>query len=171
MKFREVLDIMIEKDISDIFIRVNGKLKGRICSRVELIQDNLFGESEVEQMIKEIMDDEERKKLKARRGYEFTYWYKDNWRFRIGAFYQRNTPALVARKIDLRIPSFSELNLPAQILEGFCSQRRGMILLTGITGSGKSTTIASMIQYLNDNFGYHILTIEEPVEFTFGDNK
>lgn len=173
MKFKEILDAMIEKQISDIFIRVNGCLRGRIYSKVEVIEKSLFSETEVDQIIKDITKDrdKDREKLKTHKGCEFTYWYRDVWRFRVGIFYQRNTPALVIRKIDLRIPTFSELNLPADVLEKFCRQKRGIILLTGITGSGKSTTIASMIQYINNHFGYHILTIEEPIEFTFEDNK
>lgn len=171
MTFKEILDIMIEKNASDIFIRSNGKLRGRIYSKVVAISEEIVKAEHVEKIIKEIARDEDKEKLKTKKGCEFTYWYRDFWRFRVGVFYQRNALALVVRKIDLRIPSFEELNLPGDLLEKFCREKRGIIFLTGITGSGKSTTIASMMQYINNNFGRHILTIEEPIEFTFEDNK
>jgi len=170
MDFKGILDLMIEKNASDVFLRASSVLRGRVCSRVEVLKDSLFTPADIEKIIKEITTDKDKEKLKNNRGCEFAYWYKTSWRFRIGAFYQRNTPALVIRKIDLNIPSFTELNLPKEVLERFCSEKRGMILLTGITGSGKSTTIAGMINYINNNFGRHILTVEEPIEFTFKDS-
>ena len=171
MTFKEVLDIMIKKDASDIFIRAGGALKGRIYSKVETISEKIVSEDDVGKIIKEITRESDKEKLRSQKGCEFTYWYKDFWRFRVGVFYQRSTLALVVRKIDLRIPSFEELNLPAELLKKFCGERRGIVFLTGITGSGKSTTIASMIDYINSNFGRHIFTIEEPIEFTFEDKK
>ncbi|MEI8350413.1 MAG: PilT/PilU family type 4a pilus ATPase [Candidatus Omnitrophota bacterium] len=171
MNFKDILDIMIEKDLSDVFLRANSNLRGRLYSNVQVVKDDVLSVDEIEEIIKDITKETDREKLEKARGCEFTYWYRDNWRFRVGVFYQRNSIALVIRKIDLRIPSFDKLNLPTAVLEKFCRERRGMILMTGITGSGKSTTIASMIEYINQNFGRHILTIEEPIEFTFTDKK
>jgi len=170
MNFKEILEIMISQNISDIFIRANSNVRGRIYTEVKVIKDVVLSVDDVEKIVKDITNESQREKLKLNRGCEFTYWYKDYWRFRIGLFYQRNTLALVARKIDLHIPNFEKLNLPTKLLEGFCRESRGMILLTGITGSGKSTTIASMMQYINNHYGRHMLTIEEPIEFTFEDN-
>jgi len=171
MNFKKIVELMIEKNASDVFIRINSNLRARINTQVEVVADDIFSTNNVEQIINEITSDDYKEKLKVQRGCEFTYWYKEYWRFRVGIFYQRNTPSLVVRKIDLRIPSFEELNLPSELLAKFSKDRRGIILLTGITGSGKSTTIASMIQYINDNLKRHILTIEEPIEFTFEDKK
>lgn len=171
MVFKEILDIMIEKKVSDVFIRANGSLKGRVYSRVETISDRLISEDNIIRMVNEITRESDKARLRSQRGCEFTYWYKDSWRFRVGVFYQRGTLALVVRKIDLRIPTFEELNLPDKLLKKLCRERRGLIFLTGITGSGKSTTIASMIEHINNNFGRHIFTIEEPIEFTFNDKK
>lgn len=169
MKFEEILDVMIEKDVSDVFVRVNGNFKGRIHTQVKTIKEKVFSADDIERIVQSITGEKDREKLSLHRGCDLAYWYKDFWRFRVGIFYQRNTPSLVIRKIDLRIPSFEELSLPSDVLEKFCGEKRGIVLLTGITGSGKSTTIASMIQYINNNFGRHILTIEEPIEFTFED--
>lgn len=171
MNFREILETMIEKDISDVFIRTNSPLRGRRYSQVEMLKDELFTIEDVERLIQEITKEKDRENLRLHRSAEFVIWFKEFWRFRVGIFYQRNTIAAVIRKIDLRVPSFDSLNLPADVLGKFCKERRGMILVTGITGSGKSTAIASMIEYINENLGRHILTVEEPIEFTFVDKK
>jgi len=160
---------MIEKDISDIFIRVKSPLKGRIYSNLEVIREEVFSIDDVKGIVNDMTKGIDKKNLEIKRGCEFTCWYKESWRFRVGIFYQRNTPALVIRKIDLRISDFKSLNLPNKVLESFSMEKRGIILLTGITGSGKSTTIASMINHINNHSGRHILTIEEPIEFTFKD--
>ncbi|MFH1504693.1 MAG: PilT/PilU family type 4a pilus ATPase [Candidatus Omnitrophota bacterium] len=171
MKFNEILNVMIEKNISDMFVRANCNLRGRVNTRVEVINESIFSVEDINEIVEDIATDVQRQRLKANRACEFTYWYKDCWRFRLGIFYQRNTISLAIRKIDLRIPSFEKLNLPTDILKKFAEEKRGIILLTGITGSGKSTTIAGMINYINNSFKRHILTVEEPIEFTFYDNK
>jgi twitching motility protein PilT len=171
MNIKQILDTMIEKDLSDVFVRANSPLRGRRYNQVEIVGTEILTVENMEKVVNEIANQREKEKLAENRACEFTQWYKDNWRFRIGIFYQRNSLAAVMRKIDLRIPTFDKLNLPGAVLEKFCQQRRGMILLTGITGSGKSTTIASMIEFINQNYKRHILTVEEPIEFTFNDKK
>ena len=171
MDLKEILELMIEKNASDAFIRSNSPLKARIASFVETVGDKEFRVQDIEKIVEGMTREKEREDLLMNRSCEFAIWYRDNWRFRVGVFYQRNTPAIVIRKIDLEVPKFSELGLPSSELEKFCQERRGIVLLTGVTGSGKSTTIASMIQYMNDNFARHILTVEEPIEFTFSDKK
>ena len=170
MKFENVLDLMIAKKCSDAFIRVNSDIRARIFTEVKSISEQVLTSKDVNEMVNHIMTVKDKEKLRIDRACEFALYYQEFWRFRVSVFYQRDTPALVIRKIDLRIPTFDELSLPVKVLEDFCKKRRGMVILTGITGSGKSTTIASMIQYINNNFGRHILTIEEPIEFTFKDN-
>ena len=110
---------MIEKEISDIFIRANSNLRGRRFSLVEVINDNVFSVEDVDNIVKDITSDRDKALLKQNKACEFTYWYKENWRFRVGIFYQRNTLSLVMRKIDLRIPTFEQLNLPVSVLEKF----------------------------------------------------
>jgi len=92
-------------------------------------------------------------------------------RFRVNIFMQRNYPAIVIRNIYPKVPGLEELNLPAEVLKKLATELRGLVLLTGATGSGKSTTIASMIEYINNNSNKHILTIEEPIEFVFEDKN
>ncbi|MCM8832180.1 MAG: PilT/PilU family type 4a pilus ATPase [Candidatus Omnitrophica bacterium] len=171
MKLSEILEIQIKKNISDMFIRANSLLKGRIYSQVEIVENKKLSCNDVEEILNELMHGKDKSILETKKSLEFTLWYAKDWRFRVGVFFQRNTPAIVIRKIDLKIPTFEQLNLPFGVLEKFCQERRGLILLTGTTGSGKSTTIASMIEYMNQNYKKHIVTIEEPIEFTFEDKK
>ncbi|MCF7872753.1 MAG: PilT/PilU family type 4a pilus ATPase [Candidatus Omnitrophica bacterium] len=171
MDIDNMFETMIEKNSSDLFIRAGSPLKARIDNKVTSIGDREIKLEEVNNLIKKLPDTQAKEDLKSKKNCEFTLWYKGDWRFRISIFFQRNTPAIVIRKINLKFNSFKELNLPAEILTNLSNQRRGMVLLTGATGSGKSTTIATMLEYINNNLGYHILTIEEPVEFTFKDNQ
>ena len=88
------------------------------------------------------------------------------WRFRVNVLQQLGHVGMVARRVNNWIPSFEGLNLPP-IMEELCKFDQGMILLAGVTGSGKSTTIASMLNYINHHYRKHILTLEDPIEFTF----
>ncbi len=171
MNFKEILDAGIKVNASDVFVKVGCTLRGRVNLDVKTIKDHVFTEKDVENIVSEILDDPKKKVLEEKRGYDFGVNYGDRWRFRVAIFYQRYAFSIVIRKIDLEIPSFDELNLPASTLEKFCREQQGLILLTGMTGSGKSTAIASMIKYIDRNLGKHILTIEEPIEFTFEDDK
>ena len=171
VNFKDILDLMIETKASDLFIRSGGPLRARIYTEVKIVGDEVLSTEDADSIISEMLDDKKRDALKNDKSCEFAVWHGDRWRFRVGVFYQRNTLAAVIRKIDLNVPTFEELSLPDKVLGKFCNERRGLILLTGITGSGKSTTIASMIEYINNNFGRHILTIEEPIEFIFSDKK
>ena len=169
MQLNEMLDKMIEVKASDIFIRAGSPLRGRINTYVEPIAAEVLTKENIEALVKEMTDERAKKALESERSCEFAFYYKDRWRFRVGVFYQRDSLAFVIRKIDLQVPKFESLNLPPKVLEKFCLERRGILLLTGITGSGKSTTIASMIEYMNERYPKHILAIEEPIEFTFKD--
>jgi twitching motility protein PilT len=93
-----------------------------------------------------------------------------NWRFRVNLFKQLGIPGMVARKIEQNIPNFEGLYLPP-VIEDLCKYDQGMVLLAGVTGSGKSTTIASMLDWVNRNERVHILTIEDPIEFVFNQDK
>ncbi|MDD5237281.1 MAG: PilT/PilU family type 4a pilus ATPase, partial [Candidatus Omnitrophica bacterium] len=91
-------------------------------------------------------------------------------RFRVSIFMQCNLPAMVIRNIRSQVQTFEELGLPAQVLKKLSLEKRGLVLLTGSAGSGKSTTLAAMIEHINNNAQKHILTVEEPIEYTFKEN-
>jgi len=171
MTFKDIFEAMIAHKASDAFLAPGASLRARVYSEVRTIGDRVFTGKEMEKFVDEIADEAAKALLAENKSCEIGVNYKDRWRFRIGIFYQRDTLSIILRKIDLDIPGFEDLNLPSEALGKLCGERRGLILLTGLTGSGKSTAIASMIEYINKSFGRHVMTIEEPIEFTFRDKK
>ncbi len=125
----------------------------------------------MERLLFPIMSEHHRKILEETGGADFAHIVgNDEQRFRVNIFYQRGRLSLVSRRVNNDIPTFEKLHLPA-VLARLSSFDQGMIILAGVTGSGKSTTIASMLDYINERERVHILTIEDPIEYTFSDKK
>jgi len=172
MSIKKYFKMMIEKDASDMFYRAGSNVRMRIDGQVVAVSEEVISLDEVNDAVKELISSELRGFFEKSLDIDFGLYLPElNNRFRISIFMQRNWPALIARNIRSEVQSFQELGLPADILKKLATETRGLVLLTGTMGSGKSTTIASMIDYINHNFNKHILTIEEPVEFTFKDDK
>ena len=133
MVFKDILDVMVKKDASDSFIRADSPLKGRVRNELKTIDEYKFNVKDIDKIVSEITDDYQRDILKKTRSCEFANSHGQRWRFRIGIFYQRDTLAMVIRKIDLNVATFEQLNLPIKVLTDFCSQLRCLILLTGVT--------------------------------------
>ncbi len=131
---------------------------------------------EVEEMVRlliPMLDDRNRRIFEEEGGADFSYTIAvdgENWRFRVNMLKQLGRPGLVARRINNFIPNFEGLFLPP-ILEDLCKYDQGMVLLAGVTGSGKSTTIASMLNWINRTYRKHILTLEDPIEFVYKEDK
>ncbi len=173
MHIRDCLALMVEKNASDIFYRAGGSVRMRINGQVVAVDDKVINSDDVNDALDELLVIEERKEyFRNNLDIDFAYYSaRLDCRFRVSIFTQRNTPAIVIRNIPSTIGTLEELNLPAEILKKLALEKRGLVLLTGTMGSGKSTTIAGMIEYINNNCSKHILTIEEPIEFTFKDKK
>jgi twitching motility protein PilT len=120
-----------------------------------------------------MLDDRQRQILADEGGADFAHSAVvdgTRWRFRVNLLYQQGALGMVARKVNNTIPDFEKLFLPPAI-ERLCTLEQGMVLLAGVTGSGKSTTIGSMLNYINRNYRKHILTLEDPIEFVFTEEK
>ncbi|MCM8763021.1 MAG: PilT/PilU family type 4a pilus ATPase [Candidatus Omnitrophica bacterium] len=171
MHIKEMLKIMVEKDASDLFYRAGGQPRARIDGKVMVINEKILTVEDVNRAVQELTNEQQREYFKKNLDVDFAI-YLDEFkrRFRVSIFMQRNWPALVIRNVRSCVQTFEELNLPAEILKKLSLERRGLVLLTGSAGSGKSTTIAAMIEYINTHAQKHILTVEEPIEFTFKDN-
>lgn len=171
MHVNELLQIAAEKGASDLHlkvgshpvIRVNGILQPLTEVRRLLQEDTIA-------MAFTIMDAKQKEKFKQNLDIDIAYSVSGLGRFRVNIFQQRGTVGIVARLIPIGIKSIRELLLPA-VLEKIANEQRGLILCTGTTGSGKSTTLAAMIDYINSNRTEHIITIEDPIEFLHRDKK
>ncbi len=169
----EILKTAIESGASDIFIRPGGKVHIRIFKEIttlELAIDRLTPDT-VNEFIRDLTPDALLPIFLEKKDIDFTIFREGVGRFRVSLFYQRNNPAIVLRHIKNPPESFEELNIPAKSLEKLCNEQNGIIMLTGTTGSGKSTTIAAMLQYINHRYHKHILTLEDPIETIFFDDK
>ena len=149
------------------FVRVNGTLRPLNRGPIDA--------EEMARLIFPMIDrDPRRQRIFAEDGgvdFAHTLDIDDNrWRFRVNVLQQLGNVGLVARRVNNRIPNFHSLHLPPS-LEELCRFSQGMVLLAGVTGSGKTTTIASMLDWINHNYRKHILTLEDPVEFTFTEDK
>jgi len=171
MTFKDVMEATIKTNASDAFIIPGKPLRARIYSEIHTIDNYIFTGKDLENFTAEVTNELDKENLRDNRSCELSFNHSDRWRFRIGIFYQQNMLSIAIRKIDLNLLTFEELNLPAAALKKLCTQRRGLILMTGLTGSGKSTAIAAMIEHINQTMGKHIMTIEEPIEFIFKDKK
>src|SRR5262249_7453743 len=125
----------------------------------------------MERLLMPHLNSRQRKILEEEGGVDLSYVVgQDECRFRVSLFRQRGKLSLVSRRVNTKIPTFEKLGLPPSI-EKLCQFSEGLVILAGVTGSGKSTTIASMLDYLNEREPLHILTVEDPIEFTFVDKK
>jgi twitching motility protein PilT len=146
-------------------VRVNGELKPLNRPAIEI--EEMVG------LLFPMMDERNRKIFDKTGGADFAYVVDVDgvdWRFRVNLLTQLGKIGLVARRVNNFIPNFEGLNLPP-VMESLCHFDQGMILLAGVTGSGKSTTIASMLNYINSIYSKHILTLEDPIEFVFTEDK
>src|SRR5574342_1210862 len=171
MELPDLLKVAVERKASDLHIKVGSPPVLRIDDKlVPLMEMPRLGQDAVVTMATSVMNAKQRDKFKERCEIDLAYSVPGLGRFRANVFQQRGTVGLVMRVIPIKIQSISELNLPP-ILEKIALEPRGMILVTGTTGSGKSSTLAAMIEHINANRSGHILTIEDPIEFLHRDKK
>jgi twitching motility protein PilT len=172
MDIKLLLKDMVEKAASDLFFRAGGYPRLRIDGRLVIAGDRLLTVDDVTEATEALTNSKQRDDFNNNLDIDFTIYIKElDTRFRVSLFLQRNWPSLVIRRVNKVTQSFKDLNLPSEVLEKLSMDRGGLVLLTGSMGSGKSTTIASMVEYINANSRKHILTIENPIEFVFQDKE
>jgi len=158
------LRLMVEKDGSDLYFSPGAPVNLSIHGRTYPIGKHVLDGKEVRELIYSILSDDQKAEFENKFELNMAITFGEIGRFRINVFRQRGEAAMVARFIKSVIPSIESLGLPP-ILKQLIMEKMGLILVVGATGSGKSTTLASMIDYRNENVSGHILTIEDPVEF------
>src|SRR5437764_4455219 len=156
---------------SDLHLKVGQPPMMRLKGDIRRMEMRPLTQQDMERLLLPTLSPKQRKILDDEGGVDFSYVVgQDECRFRVSLFKQRNRLSLVARRVNTSIPNFAALGLPPSI-EKLCNYPEGLVILAGVTGSGKSTTIASMIDYINEREPLHILTIEDPIEFVFTDKK
>ena len=172
MSIKQLMRQMVERNASDLFYRAGGKARLKIDGKLVLVDEKTLSVDDVIKAAEEITTIKQREAFKNNLDVDFAVFIEElGIRFRASIFMQRNWPSIAIRRVNNSIKTFEELNLPAEVLKKLSLERGGLVLLTGSMGSGKSTTIASMIEYINQNTRKHILTIEEPIEFVFDDKE
>ena len=161
---------MQEVGASDLHMVVGQQPKYRIDGEVRIIPDyDVLTESSLREFLFEVCSETQRTRYEQNLDFDFAYGIEDKARFRCNYFFQRTGYATVMRLIPTRILTLDELKLPA-VLKRMTDLRSGLVLVTGPTGSGKSTTLAAMIDHINRHHRRHIVTIEDPVEFVHKNN-
>jgi twitching motility protein PilT len=142
----------------------------RIQGDLKKLDRPVLTQEEVHSMLFDIMNDSQRKAFEETRDIDFSFEMGDVARFRVNVFMQQNGEAAVFRTIPEKILNLEQLGMP-QVMKDLCKREKGLILVTGPTGSGKSTTLAAMMDFINDDFEGHILTVEDPIEFVHKSKK
>ncbi len=159
-----ILKAAVKYDASDIFITEGRPPSLKVNGRLATISQQALTEEEARDLVVSTMNDAQKKTFERDKECNYAISAKDAGRFRASAYYQRNKIAMVLRRIKDQIPKFEDLNLP-EVLKELAMTKRGLVIFVGATGSGKSTSLAAMIGYRNQNSTGHILTIEDPIEF------
>lgn len=171
MHINDLLKLAIERNSSDLHLKVGSHPIVRVDGGLVPIQSvNRLMQEDTVAMAFSILNGRQKQKFKENHEIDVSYSVPGLGRFRVNVFQQRGTVGMVLRVIPVKILTVRELMLPTTI-EDICNEQRGMVLCTGTTGSGKSTTLAGMIDYINGRRNEHIITIEDPIEFLHRDKK
>jgi twitching motility protein PilT len=172
MDLSEVLLVALNNRASDIHFKVGQPPILRIDGELVPLKDySAMDASEIAKVAYQIMNERQRERFLREMEIDMGYGISGMGRFRVNIFQQRGTIAIALRVIPFGIKGFEELNLPVEVMERISREVRGLVLLTGTTGCGKSTTLAALIDQINSNRRSHIITIEDPIEFLHRDQK
>lgn len=171
MEINDLLKIAVTQNASDLHIKVGSPPILRIAGELTpLVSESRITQQDAMKIAFTVMSPGQREVFKKKNEIDLAYSVPGLGRFRCNIFLQRGTIGMVFRIIPIRIPNFEELNLPG-VLKKIAMEERGLVLVTGTTGSGKSTTLATMIDFINSNRTCNIVTIEDPIEYLHRDKK
>ncbi|MGA2866881.1 MAG: PilT/PilU family type 4a pilus ATPase [Verrucomicrobiota bacterium] len=167
---QRILKTAVEGGASDVHLKINTPVIFRINRQLIAIECPLPTDEWMRNIVKQVTPLHLRQRLDEQREIDFSYFLPNIGRFRTNLFQQRGQWCLAMRHVKTTVPSFEELGLLEQIKQ-VAESPRGIVLLAGSTGCGKSTTLAAMIEHINANFKKHIITLEDPIEYVFEDNQ
>ena len=166
----KLLTVMNEHDASDLYITVDSPPAYRVNGAVRPAGNRSLTPDETEELARSIMNDKQQNEFEGSSELNVALYYPSLGRFRVNIFKQRGCTGMVIRQIKSKIATLDDLNLPP-VLKEVSMSKRGLILFVGATGSGKSTSLAGMIDYRNTNQAGHIITVEDPIEFVHEHKK
>jgi len=164
MEFEKLLRLMVEKGGSDLFITAGVPPSMKVNGKIMPVSKTAMSPEMTRETVHGVMNEQQRREFTENHECNFAISARGIGRFRVSAFYQRNLAGMVLRRIETNIPTIEELKLP-DVLKKLSMTKRGLVLFVGATGTGKSTSLASMIGYRNKNSSGHIISIEDPIEF------
>jgi twitching motility protein PilU len=164
MEFEKLLRLMVEKGGSDLFITAGIAPSMKVNGVIMPVTKNPLSPEQAREVVHSVMNEQQRRDFAENHECNFAISARGIGRFRVSAFYQRNLAGMVLRRIETNIPTIDQLKLP-EILKQLAMTKRGLVLFVGATGTGKSTSLASMIGYRNENATGHIISIEDPIEY------
>ena len=167
---KRLFQLMADKKASDIFMSVSSPINIKINGTAIPVNQQVMDAKTIKELLYEVLNEKQIKEYEETLELNTAFSIEGVGNFRISAFRQKGTPAVVVRYIPGSIPSFDSLGLPS-VLKEVIMEKRGLILMVGATGSGKSTSLSAMLDYRNEQKSGHILTLEDPVEFIFQNKK
>lgn len=170
MTFKQMMQEMLNRGASDLHVRVGIRPMVRIDGGLTAIDDQVLVHDDIDKILSQILNDEQKERFHKKREMDLALSISKMGRFRINLYKQRGTVGIAIRQVNTKVPSFEELNLP-DVVKDIASNKRGLVIVTGTTGSGKSTTLASIVENINGSRNENILTIEDPIEYIYRDKK
>ena len=164
MEFEKLLRLMVEKGASDLFITAGVAPSMKVHGKILPVTKSPLSPEQTRETVLGVMSEAQRREFAEKKECNFAISARGIGRFRVSAFYQRNLVGMVLRRIEVNIPTMEELRLP-EVLKQLAMTKRGLVIFVGATGTGKSTSLASMIGYRNKHSSGHIISIEDPIEF------
>jgi len=169
-KIEKLFKIMVRQNASDLHLKVQQPPVLRIGGVLRSLKSDLLTDAQIQKLIYELLKPDQVANFERIGSFDFSYEFEGGWRVRINVYKQRGHISVACRLVQSRIPSVEELHLPPSIVK-IAEIPIGLVLVVGATGTGKSTTLAAMIQHINNTRRCHILTVEDPIEYSFKDNK
>ncbi|MCH7947007.1 MAG: PilT/PilU family type 4a pilus ATPase [candidate division Zixibacteria bacterium] len=170
MTLKQMLVEMLNRKASDLHIRVGIRPHLRVNGLLEQINTDPISIEQMDKTVAQILNEKQQERFHRKHEIDLALSVAKLGRFRINLFRQRGTSGIAIRAVNTQVPTFEELHLP-DIMKKLVKERRGLIVVTGTTGSGKSTTLASLIEEMNNNRSDNIITIEDPIEYIYRDKK
>ncbi|MFH1853868.1 MAG: type IV pilus twitching motility protein PilT [Candidatus Omnitrophota bacterium] len=171
MDLNQLLKEMVEKGASDLHLGVGTAPHLRVDERLNAAAKDVLDADSAKDLIYSMLTNEQKARFERDKELDFAFTKEGLGRFRVNVFWQRGYVGAAIRALPFKIMTFEECGLPIGVMENFCKKSKGLVLVTGATGSGKSTTLASMVDWINTRYDRHIVTVEDPIEYVHTNKK